>query len=102
MVHPYFLAGVDHYVATAKTREDVKWWLVGANVPFGANAVVLNLMQRDVQSTLVGERKRVQLAFIHKMSRRMELHAFIDRDGIDSEKSGVAVRTIGLGMRHDF
>jgi hypothetical protein len=39
---------------------------------------------------------------MYAMSKRSQLQAFIDNDGIDSSKPNVRVRAIGAGIRHDF
>ncbi|MGH6638717.1 MAG: porin, partial [Polaromonas sp.] len=101
-IAPYVLAGRDTYNNTAAKRNHVNYWIVGAKYSQGAHAVVLNLMQRDVQASLVGKRKRQQLAYTYALSKRTELQAFIDRDGVDSSKANVAIRAIGAGIRHDF
>jgi predicted porin len=101
-IEPYVLAGRDSYKNTATTRRDVGYWIVGAKYSQNAHAVTLNLMKRDVQASLTGERKRWQLGYAYALSKRTELQAFIDRDGVDSSKSNVAIRAIGAGIRHDF
>jgi predicted porin len=101
-IEPYALIGRDSYQNTATTRADVDYWIAGAKYSQNAHAVVLNLMKRDVQANRTGERRRWQLAYTYALSKRTELQAFIDRDGIDSSKSNVAVRAIGAGIRHDF
>ncbi|HSV46310.1 MAG TPA: porin [Ramlibacter sp.] len=99
---PYLLVGRDTYNNNATSRHDVNYWLVGARYGQNAHAVVLNLMQRDVLTSRTGERRRWQLGYAYALSKRTELQAFIDRDGIDSSRSNVAVRAIGAGIRHDF
>lgn len=101
-IEPYVLLGRDTFQNTAATRHDVNFWIVGAKYSQNAHAVVLNLLQRDVQASPTGKRKRVQLAYTYALSKRTELQAFYDRDGIDSSKSNVAVRAIGAGIRHNF
>jgi predicted porin len=101
-IEPYALFGRDTYKNTATSRHEVDYWIVGAKYSQNAHGVVLNLMKRDVLASLTGERKRWQLAYTYALSKRTELQAFIDRDGIDSSKSNVAVRAIGAGIRHDF
>ncbi|MDP4073869.1 porin [Acidovorax sp. A1169] len=108
-VEPYVLLGRDRYAAssatataTATARADVDYWLVGSRFSTGPHALVVNLMQRDVQASQRGLRKRQQMAYTYALSKRTELQAFIDRDGIDSSRSNVAVRVVGAGMRHDF
>jgi predicted porin len=99
---PYVMLGVDRYHNTATTRRDVKYWLVGAQYTIGLNSLVLNLMERDVQASPKGERRRVQAAWMYALSKRTELQAFYDRDGIDSSKTNVKVRAIGAGIKHVF
>ena len=101
-IEPYALFGRDSYNNTATTRRDVDYWIVGAKYSQNAHAVILNLMKRDVQTSLTGERKRWQLAYTYALSKRTELQAFIDRDGVDSSRSNVAIRAVGAGIRHDF
>ncbi len=99
---PYVLLGVDRYRNTATSRRDVKYWIVGAQYTLGLNSLVLNVMQRDVQGSLRGERKRVQAAWVYALSKRTDLQTFFDSDGIDSSKSNVRVRAIGAGLKHVF
>lgn len=101
-IEPYAMVGRDIFQNTAASRHAVGWWLVGAKYSQNAHSVVLNLMQRDVQTSLTGKRKRQQLAYTYALSKRTELQAFIDHDGVDSSKPNVAVRAIGAGIRHDF
>lgn len=101
-IEPYVLVGRDTFNNSATRRRDVDYWLVGAKASHNAHAVVLNLMQRDVQASPAGVRKRWQLAYTYALSKRTELQAFIDRDGVDSSRSNVAVRAVGAGIRHDF
>lgn len=98
----YVLGGVDRYNNTATARRDVKYSILGTAYVQGPHKVVFNLMQRDVQSSLTGDRKRLQLSYQYFLSKRTDLQAFIDNDGIDSSKSNVRVRAIGMGMRHNF
>jgi predicted porin len=102
LVEPYVLLGADHFVPTATTRGSVGFALVGAALRLDPHTVVLNVMERQVQASLNGTRKREQLAYLYRLSKRTELQAFIDNDDTDSSKSGVTIRAIGLGMRHDF
>ncbi|MBD9393284.1 porin [Acidovorax sp. ACV01] len=102
-IEPYVLLGRDKYARTSvTTRADVDYWLVGTRFSAGQHAIVVNVMQRDVQASLRGLRKRQQVAYTYALSKRTELQAFIDRDGIDSSRSNVSVRAIGAGVRHDF
>jgi predicted porin len=101
-IEPYVLAGQDKYQNTALTRRYVNYWIAGAKYSQGAHAVVLNLLRRDVQASPAGIRNRRQLAYTYALSRRTELQAFYDRDGVDSSKAGAAIRSVGAGIRHDF
>ena len=98
----YLLGGVDRYKNTATRRRDVQYAILGTAYSQGLHKVVFNLMQRDVQSSLTGERKRQQLSYQYFLSKRTELQAFIDNDGIDSSRSNVRVRAVGMGVRHNF
>ncbi len=98
----YLLGGVDRYKNTATRRRDVQYTIVGAAYSQGAHKLVFNLMQREVQSSLTGDRNRQQLSYQYFLSKRTDLQAFIDNDGIDSSKSNVRVRAIGMGVRHNF
>jgi predicted porin len=102
-VEPYLLWGRDRYNhKPGVSRADVDYWMVGTRLRHGAHAVVLNLMQRDVQTSLTGKRRRQQLAYTYALSKRTELQAFVDHDGVDSSRPNVAIRAIGAGVRHDF
>ncbi|HEX5685828.1 MAG TPA: porin [Ideonella sp.] len=102
VVAPYMLYGRDRYENTATSRRSVDYWIIGAKAISGAHAVVLNLMQRDVQTSLTGKRRRWQAAYLYDLSKRTQLQAFVDRDGVDSSQSNVAVRAFGAGIKHDF
>ncbi|NRF70264.1 porin [Aquincola sp. S2] len=101
-IEPYVLFGVDRYRNTASTRRDVKYAIVGALYRAGQHSLVLNLLQRDVQANRSGDRRRVQAAWLYALSKRSELQAFADSDGIDSTKSNVRVRALGAGIKHVF
>ncbi|MBL8342878.1 MAG: porin [Rubrivivax sp.] len=98
----YLLGGVDRYKNTATQRRDVQYAVLGTSYTQGQHKVVFNLMQRDVQTSLTGERDRKQLSYQYFLSKRTDLQAFIDNDGIDSSRSNVRVRAIGVGIRHNF
>lgn len=98
----YALGGRDRYNSSATTRSDVDYAIVGVSVTTAPHKVVFNVLQRDVQASPSGERKRQQLGYQYALSKRTELQAFYDHDGIDSSRSDVRVRAIGAGIRHDF
>ena len=98
----YLVGGVDRFKNTSTTRRDVKYSVVGASYTDGPHKVVLNVMKREVQSSLGGVRDRQQISYQHFLSKRTQLQFFIDNDGIDSSKSNVRVQAIGMGIRHNF
>jgi len=98
----YLLGGLDRYKNTATTRRNVQYGMLGAAYTLGKHKVVFNLMQRDVQTSLTGDRDRQQLSYQYFLSKRTDLQAFIDNDGIDSSRSNVRVRAVGAGIRHNF
>jgi predicted porin len=102
MFEPYLLGGVDHYVNTPTSRSNVKFWIAGTKVSMGVHALVFNVMERDVQTALHAQRRRQEISYHYTLSKRTEIQAFIDHDGVDSSKRGVAVLAVGAGIRHDF
>ena len=102
VLEAYALVGQDRFRNTATTRRNVDYGIVGAAFRLGPHKLVLNLLQRDVQRSLAGVRKRQQLGWQYALSKRTELQAFVDHDGVDSSKTDVKVRAIGAGIRHDF
>ena len=98
----YGLAGSDKYNNTAVRRGNVKYSVLGAAYTSGVHKIVFNHMERDVQTSLTGNRVRQQLSYQYFLSKRTDLQAFIDQDGIDSSRSNVRVKAIGVGMRHNF
>ena len=98
----YLLGGLDTYKNTSTTRQDVEYTLLGTSYTMGQHKVVLNTMKRDVQSSLTGVRTKNQLSYQYFLSKRTDLQAFIDNDSVDSSRSNVKVRAIGLGVRHNF
>ena len=98
----YLLGGTDRYKNTVTRRSDVDYAVLGAVYTHGVHKVVFNLMRRDVQTSLTGERNRQQLSYQYYLSKNTDLQAFIDKDGIDSSRSNVRVRAVGMGVRHNF
>ena len=98
----YLLGGVDRYQNTATRRRDVQYTILGAAYTLGAHKLVFNWMERDVQTSLTGNRKRQQLSYQYFLSKRTDLQAFYDNDGIDSSRTNVRVRALGMGVRHNF
>lgn len=101
-IEPYVLLGTDRFNSSGTRRRSVDYWLVGAEARMGSHGMVLNVMKRDVQTSLTGIRKRQQLAYIYRLSKRTQLQAFYERDGVDSSKPDVRIRAVGTGLRHDF
>ncbi|MCW5665264.1 MAG: porin [Piscinibacter sp.] len=101
-IEPYVLLGQERYEATATTRRQVRFALLGAEWRLGAHTLVLNLMRRDVQASPTGVRRRAQAAWMVALSKRTELQAFADTDGVDSSRSDVRVRAVGAGIKHVF
>ncbi len=98
----YALGGVDRYNNTTRTRRDVSYIELGTAYRVGAHKLVFNVFRRDVQASLSGKRKRQQASYQYALSKRSELQLFVDNDGIDSSRSNVRVRALGMGVKHDF
>ena len=101
-VEIYLVGGIDRYKNTATTRREVTWGVMGTAYREGPHKVVLNLMRRDVQTSLEGVRNRQQLSYQYYLSKRTELQFFFDNDDIDSTKSNVRVQALGMGIRHNY
>jgi predicted porin len=101
-VAPYVLVGEDRFRNSASTRRKVRFGIVGLEAAVGLHKLVLNYLQRDVQASPQGDRKRWQAAWMYALSKRTELQAFYDNDGIDSTKTKVRVRALGAGIKHVF
>ena len=102
MFEPYALVGVDRYAAKTGNRRSVRYWIAGVKAGADAHAVVFNLLGRQVLTNPNGDRRRAQLAYMYKLSKRTELQAFVDVDDADSSKSKDRTRALGAGIRHDF
>jgi predicted porin len=98
----YAISGTDTYKNTSTTRKDVEYTQLGTSYTTGKHKFVLNNFQRDVQSSLTGVRKKNQLSYQYFLSKQTDLQAFIDKDSVDSSKTNVQVRAIGLGIRQNF
>jgi predicted porin len=98
----YLVGGLDTHKNTSTTREDVNYTLLGTSYTTGPHKVVFNAMKRDVQTSLTGVRKKNQLSYQYFLTKNTDLQAFIDNDTVDSSRSNVKVRAIGLGIRQNF
>ena len=98
----YAIGGIDTYKNTSTTRKEVNYTQVGSSYTMGKHKFVLNTFQRDVQASLTGVRKKNQLSYQYYLSKNTDLQAFIDKDSVDSSKTNVQVRAIGLGIRQNF
>ena len=101
-IEPYALVGVDRYAPKTGNRRSVRYWIAGVKYGVDAHALVFNLLGRQVLANPKGERRRAQLGYAYKLSKRTELQAFVDLDDADSSKSNDRTRAIGTGIRHNF
>lgn len=99
---PYAIYGVDRFNQTSTTRRRVAYWLAGVSYAAGPHKGIVNIMNREVQTSRTAERKRWQAAYIYSLSKRTELQAFVDQDGVDSSRLNVKIKAAGLGIRHTF
>ena len=102
MFEPYALIGVDRFAPKTGNRRSVRYWIAGVKAGVDAHSVVFNLLNRQVLANPKGDRRRAQLAYMYKLSKRTELQAFVDVDDVDSSKPNDRTRAIGTGIRHDF
>ncbi|MDB5761794.1 MAG: putative Porin [Herminiimonas sp.] len=99
----YGFYGLDKYNNTATTRDSVKSWLVGASAPLGgAHRIIGNYMQRNVQADPNGSLKKAELAYSYQLSKRTQLYALYDREDPNSNVSNDEIKTISVGIQHNF
>jgi predicted porin len=102
LLAPYALVGVDRFAQKAGNRRSVRYWIAGVEASVDAHAVVFNLLGRQVLANPNGERRKAQLGYMYKLSKRTELQAFVDVDDADSSKPNNRTRAIGTGIKHVF
>ena len=96
------LYGQDRYVETSKTRKNVDYWLVGAMLPMGSGKFMANYMERDVQKDRHGVLTKLQFGYGHQLSKRTMLYALLDREDPNTNVHGNNIKTLSLGMQHNF
>ncbi len=98
------VAGNDNYQDAPTTRAKVGIRLVGASLEVGkpGSKVIANYMTRDVQSDRGGVLKKFQVGYSYAMSKRTSLYAFYDRQDPNSRLPNDEIRSIGVGMQHNF
>ena len=98
------VAGNDNYEGSPTTRGKVGIRLVGASLELGKSGskVIANYMTRDVQSDRGGVLKKFQVGYSYSMSKRTSLYAFYDRQDPNSRLPNDEIRSIGVGMQHNF
>ena len=94
--------GRDSYVETLTSREDVDYWLVGVTAPVGPGKFVMNYMERDVQKDLNGVLKKFQFGYDYQLSKRTKLFALYDNEDPNSNVSDDSVKTVSVGIQHNF
>ncbi|SFC53418.1 Outer membrane protein (porin) [Polaromonas sp. OV174] len=103
-VKAWAVAGRDNYQGASTTRSQVNIRLVGASLKVGNSdsKVVANYMTRDVQSDPNGTLKKFQLGYAHPLSKRSMLYAFYDRQDPNSRLPNDTIRSVGVGIQHNF
>jgi predicted porin len=95
--------GQDRFVGAAATRSKVNIALVGASVEVGGSGnVVANYMTKDVQSDTSAQRRRFQMGYTHRLSKRTSVYALYDRDDPSNKATGDVIRSFGVGIQHSF
>ncbi|TPQ39397.1 porin [Cupriavidus pinatubonensis] len=101
-VNLYGVYGRDRYVGTASSRTDVRYWLAGFTVPYGAHSLTVNYMERDVQNSTSGRLRKAQAGYGYRLSKRTMPYVFFDYEDGNSRKPGDTVVTYGIGIQHKF
>lgn len=101
-VTAYGVYGRDSFNATATTRSDVDFWLVGAQWESGASRVIANYMEREVQGDPNGTLKKFQAGYGHRLSKRTTVYVIYDRDDPNSNRPNDVIRNYSVGIQHNF
>lgn len=98
------VAGRDNYQGGATSRDKVDFRMLGAsvNVGTGGSSVIANYLTRDVQKDRSGVLKKVQVGYAHRLSKRTMVYALYDRQDPNDNVPDNTVRTISLGIQHNF
>lgn len=104
IVRAWAIAGRDNYQGGPTTRSQVNIRLVGASVKVGNSdsKVIANYMTRDVQNDRNGTLKKFQVGYAHPLSKRSMLYAFYDRQDPNSRLPNDTIRSVGVGIQHNF
>lgn len=95
--------GVDGYKNfSATSRDDVRFWLLGASAPLGGGKLIANLGARELQSDRNGTLRKVSVGYGHKLSQRTMVYALYDRQDPNTNVSDDVIRTLSAGIQHNF
>ena len=94
--------GRDQYVETTTSRDNVDFWLLGVTAPVGPGKFVMNYMKRDVQSDLHGRLSKFQFGYDYQLSKRTKIFALYDKEDPNDNVHNDNIKTISVGMQHNF
>ncbi len=85
---------------TSRSKTDVRY--VGASWDVGSGKIVGNYMTKDVQTDRNAQLRRLQVGYLHNLSKRTSLYAFLDRTDPNNRAPNDVVRALGIGIQHNF
>lgn len=99
----YGVHGVDSYENfSATTRDDVKFWLLGASAPLGGGKLIANLGEREVQADKNGTLKKISVGYDYNLSKRTKVYALYDRQDPNTNAANDVIRNFSAGIQHNF
>ncbi len=98
----YGIVGRDRYAPGTTTRGNVLYWLAGASTQQGPHKIMINYMERQVQSDRQGTLKKIQAGYRYSLSKRTAPYIFFDREDPNSNLHGNIITTVGAGIVHSF
>lgn len=85
---------------TSRSKTDVHF--IGASWNVGKGKIVGNYMTKDVQTNRNAKLERLQVGYLHDLSKRTKLYAFLDRSDPNNRVDNDVVRAVGVGVQHNF
>lgn len=95
--------GQDNYNNAATTRNSVRYWLVGIDIPMGRSGnLVTQYMEREVQSDRKGSLTKFQIGYSHKIEKDTQLYAMWVRQDPNTNVGANEFSVVSAGILFNF
>ncbi|AMO22676.1 porin [Ramlibacter solisilvae] len=101
-VRAWAIVGQDNYNGTATTRNKVDIRYIGASAPLPIGKVSANYSTRDVQTDRNGQLTKFSIGYSYPLSKRTQLFAIYDQQDPNNKVVDNTLRTVSLGIQHNF